>query len=390
MRRSALFSILGIAGVASLAWVSVGYGQEDGRGPIAIRREGGGWVRTFSGTVPAEPRLRVMGHGPVTVEGGVSKDFSYTVNVKVMARTESEARRKLSRAVVQLSSERGTCVVRVPGGEALSTLTVRAPRLMAATVGTSDGKVDVRGVDGALHVNSRAGELFADRIRGDCELITGGGVISVGQVDGNLQCSTGAGKISVKTVHGQASLSTDGGDIAANEVGGEVTAQTRGGGVHIGSAGGAVSATSGGGEIVVDHAGGQVSAQNMAGPVRVSGAGGVHCESTGAVSLSNITGAMAVTTAMGSIFANLLGSRIADSFLATGNGDITVVIPSSVGVTIRAANQLSDSLKRIVSDYSTVQIGRRGTLLVAEGRVNGGGPLLQINGTGGTIFIKRH
>ena len=389
MLRSALFSILGTAGVASLAWVSLGYGQESTRGRIDIRREGNGWVRTFTGTVPAEARLRVVGHGPVTVEGGVSKDFSYTVNVKVMARTEAEARHKLSRATVQLSNERGTCVVQVPGGEAQSTLNVRAPRLLAATVATTDGKVDVRGVDGGLHVNSRAGELFADRISGDCELVTGGGAISVGRVNGNLQCSTGAGRISVKTVMGQANLNTDGGDIAANEVGGQVTAQTRGGGVHIGSAGGAVSATSGGGEIVVDHAAGQVSAQNMAGPVRVSGAGGVHCESTGAVALSHITGAMAVTTAMGSIFANLLGSRIADSFLATGNGDITVVIPSSVGVTIRAANQLSDSLKRIVSDYSTVQIGRRGTLLVAEGRVNGGGPLLQINGTGGTIFIKR-
>jgi hypothetical protein len=27
--------------------------------------------------------------------------------------------------------------------------------------------------------------------------------------------------------------------------------------------------------------------------------------------------------------------------------------------------------------------------VVAEGPVNGGGPLLRINGTGGTIFIKR-
>jgi DUF4097 and DUF4098 domain-containing protein YvlB len=383
MLRSALFSALAAAAFASLAWVTCGYGQE------ALKRDGSGWVRTLTGTAPAESRLRVVGHGPVTVEAGVSRELSYVVTVKVTARTEGEARRKLARAGVQVSTERGVCVLNVPGGEAFSTVTVKAPRLAGVSVTTSDGKVDVRGVDGTLQVNSRAGDLFADRIHGDCDLVTGGGPVSVGRVDGNLHCNTGAGRISVETARGEASLVTEGGDIVAHEVGGAVTAQTRGGGVHIGSAGGAVNATSGGGEIVVERAGGQVSAQNMAGPVRVSGAVGVHCVSTGAVALSNISGAMNVSTAMGSIFANLLGGKLADSFLATGNGDITVVIPSNLGVTIRAANQLSDTMRRIISEYPAIQINRRGTQLVAEGRVNGGGALLQIHGTGGTIFIKR-
>jgi len=383
MLRSALSSALGAVAIVSWAIVAYGWGQE------APTREDGGWVRVFTGTASAEPHLRVVGHGPVTVEAGVSHDISYTVVVKVMARSEAEARRKLDRATVQLSRERETCVVNVPGGEALSTVMLRTPRLSGVSITTTDGKVEVRGVDGNLQVNSRAGELVADRIHGDCDLVTGGGVVTVGQVDGNLQCNTGAGRISVKSARGQAILVTDGGDIVANEVGGAVTAQTRGGGVHIGSAGGAVNATSGGGEIVVERAGGQVSAQNLAGPVRVSGAVGVHCVSTGAVALSNVSGAMTVSTAMGSIFANLWGSKLMDSFLATGNGDITVVIPSNLGVTVHAANQLSDTMRRIISEYSSIQVGRRGTQLVAEGRVNGGGPLLQINGTGGTIFIKK-
>ena len=61
---------------------------------------------------------------------------------------------------------------------------------------------------------------------------------------------------------------------------------------------------------------------------------------------------MRVATSMGSIIASLLGSRIADSYLATGNGDITVLIPSNVGVTIQAQNSMADTLRRIVSDYS--------------------------------------
>jgi hypothetical protein len=60
-----------------------------------------------------------------------------------------------------------------------------------------------------------------------------------------------------------------------------------------------------------------------------------------------------------------------------------------VGVNIRAVNNMADNMRRIVSDFRQVQARLTGTRLVAEGAVNGGGPLLQISGTGGTIFIKR-
>jgi hypothetical protein len=133
-----------------------------------------------------------------------------------------------------------------------------------------------------------------------------------------------------------------------------------------------------------------VTARNMAGPVRIGEAAGVSCEShSGGVHLTNVSGLMRVSTSVGSIFASLIAGRLADSFLATGNGDITVVIPSNVGVNIRAVNNMADNMRRIVSDFRQVQAHLAGTRLVAEGAVNGGGPLLQISGTGGTIFIKR-
>jgi hypothetical protein len=98
---------------------------------------------------------------------------------------------------------------------------------------------------------------------------------------------------------------------------------------------------------------------------------------------------MRVSTSMGSIFANLLGSKLADSSLATGNGDITVLIPSDLRLTVRAENDRADNLRRIVSEFPGIAVRMRGTHLVAEGPLNGGGPLLQIAGTGGTIYLKR-
>ena len=355
-----------------------------------LTRQGDLWVRTFSGTAPAAPRLRLNAQGPVTLEGGVSQDVSYQVKVSVKTLTAAEALHIFNRYAVRVAPRGDWLVLTAPGGPFLSAVSVKAPRLAAAAVSTSGGAVDVRGVDGPLVVDSGGGELFVDAVRGDCKLSTGGGDVRVGQVYGSLECASGAGRITVGTVRGEAVLSTGGGDIVATEVGGPVRAQTRAGGIHIAHAGGTVTATSGGGRILVDKANGVVVTHNMAGPVEVGAAAGVQCESgAGGVQIGNILGSMTVSTMMGSILANLLGGKPADSFLATGDGDITVLIPSNVGVTIRAESEMADTLRRIVSEFPGIPVRRQGAQIVAEGPVNGGGPLLRISATQGTIFIKR-
>jgi hypothetical protein len=354
------------------------------------KRAGNSWVRVYSGSIPVTARLRVNGHGPVTVMAAAGREFSYTVTVSVMTPSQAIAQLAVNHQPVRVETTGDWAVLTTPGGAALSTVVIHAPKLAALAIGTANGAVEAQGVDGLLDVNTGAGEVSCDRIRGNCSLITGGGDIHVGEVGGTLRCDTRGGHISVKNVGGIASLTTDGGDIEALRAGGAVNAQTRAGTVHIGSANGTVDAATGGGEIIVDKATGIVTARNLAGPVQVGAAAGVHCEShSGGIRVSNIAGAMRVSTSAGSIFASMLSGRLSDSFLATGNGDITVMIPSNVGVNIRAVNAMTDNLRRIVSDFRQVQTRFRGAMLVAEGSVNGGGPLLQINGTGGTIFIKR-
>jgi hypothetical protein len=353
-------------------------------------RQGDRFVRDFSGSAPAGRRLRINAHGPVSVQAGNGRSISYTVHLSVRARTEAEARSVMQRYNVRVTPQGEWVVLTAPGGPVISAVTVRAPRLDYVVVSTSDGAVDAGGIAGSLEVDTGAGELTADRIGGDCRLVTGGGDIRVGTVGGALRCSSGAGKIRVGTVHGAAELETVGGDIAATDVGGTVNAETGGGGIHIVKAGGAVTAGTGGGQIVVDSANGIVTVRNMAGPVKVGAAAGLHCESgSGGINVSNIAGGMRVSTSLGNIMASLLAGKLADSFLATGNGDITVYIPSNVGVTVRAQNDMADSTRRIAVDFPGVRVRRQGRLIVAEGPVNGGGPLLQISATVGTIFIRR-
>jgi hypothetical protein len=385
MRRSVLSSAL--CALSALALVPAS-AQE-----ATLRREGDRWVQTFNGSdnVPPGMRLRVNAHGPVTVVTDVASALSYSVKVAVRARNENEARRVLRGYSVRLEQQGGWITLTQPRGPAVTSMTLRAPRhLREAIISTSDGAVEVAAIDCPLRVDTGAGSIRADRVGGDCRLESGGGDIRIGAVDGLLNATTGGGPITVKSVRGEAVLETGGGDIIAGDVGGQVRATTAGGSVRIGSSGGAVIATTGGGTIAVDRAAGLVTARNAAGPVQVGSAAGVRCEAgTGAIRLSNISGSMRVSTAIGSIMANLLSGKPAESFLTTGNGDITVVIPSNLGVTIRAENEMTDTLQRIVSEFPGIPVRLQGTQVVAEGPINGGGPLLRISGTGGTIFIKR-
>jgi len=385
MHRSAHFSPARWGALAALVWLpAAGFAQP------SLVRQGDRWERIYSGSMPATARLRINGHGPVTVEAGVSREYFYTVKVAVRARSEALALRRLAQFAVRLEPQGDLLVLTVPGGVAMSTVSLKAPRLSSAVISTSDGPVQAMGIAGSLEVNSGAGELVADRIGGDCRLLTGGGDIRAGQVEGSLRATTGAGRIFARMVRGEAVIETNGGNVDVTEAGGQVWAQTGGGDIRVGSAGGPVTVTTGGGQIQVGKAGGIVTARNMAGPVQVGEAPGVHCESgSGGIRLNNISGAMRVSTSLGNIMAALLSGKFEDSILATGNGDVTVIIPSNVGVNIRAQNDLADTLRRITTDYRTITVRRQGRQLVGEGPVNGGGPLLQISASVGTIFIRK-
>jgi hypothetical protein len=384
MLRSAHFSLPPHAALLAAALLPLAAsGQQD------VKREGNMWSRTVTMALAAQPRLAILALGPVTLEGGVSNDLQVTVKFSVAAPDEAEAKRLLGLLGMRVRQEQGKVSLFPPSGPAVTAVWVKAPRLDGAAIMSSHGSVDVRGIDGTLSVDA-VGDLQVDRVGGDCRLFTGGGNVKVGQVGAGLRCTTRAGRIEVKSARGEAILNTDGGDIVGGQMGGPVSAHTGAGNVLVVAAAGTVDASTGGGEIQVVRAGGAVTARNMLGPVTVGGASGVQCEnSTGGVRVGNILGPMRISTAMGSIVASLLGSRIADSLLATGNGDITVAIPSNVGVTIRADNELSDTMRRIASDFSSLRVRRQGTHLVAEGPVNGGGPVLQIAAAGGTIFIRR-
>ncbi|HYP12666.1 MAG TPA: hypothetical protein VEQ63_01975, partial [Bryobacteraceae bacterium] len=187
---------------------------------------------------------------------------------------------------------------------------------------------------------------------------------------------------------------TAGGSIEIGRAEGAVNASTAGGNISISNAGSWVSARTAGGRIDVGQARGIVMAGNSAGSIHIGSAVGVRCESNGgSIRLKGSAGALRAVTDVGSILAELMpGLALEDSLLSTGAGDITVYIPSNLALTIKALSE-SGRMGRIVSEFAEIPVRHPETHVRtgsrAEGELNGGGPVLRLTSTGGTIYLRR-
>jgi DUF4097 and DUF4098 domain-containing protein YvlB len=365
-----------------------------------LRREEGYWVQTRTEEVPiaANGRLQLYTYGRVTVSGGDSAQSKLMLTQRVRARSEAEANALLRRSTLSTRTNSGTTVVRVrrSGEPAVATeMQISTRRNLAhVKLDTHGGDVHVRNIAGQVDAESGGGFIKLDEIGGDVSARTAGGEIRLGRIGGTVRCFSGGGSIEALHAGRESWFETAGGDIYIGETRGPLYASTAGGNIQIGRAGASVSARTAGGRIEVEHAQGIVMAGNAAGSIHIGTAQGVRCESTGgSIRLKGSAGALRAVTDIGSILAELLpGLALQDSVLSTGAGDITVFIPSNLALTIKALNE-SGRAGRIVSEFNEIPVRRPGGYsqqgAVAEGALNGGGPLLMLTSSGGTIYLRR-
>jgi hypothetical protein len=388
MRQLLSISLLGLAG----------WGLASAQTESAITRDGAYWVRTIHGVFDTSSgRLRVETAGNVTLHGDATGQSGYTLTVRVRAADARDAEALLERVNVKTGTEGGWAIVKVTpprlaySGVELSVIGPQALRQVLAE--TSGGNVQASGWDGDFEARSAGGRIAVDRIGGRSELRTAGGDIQVGSVSGPVRCFSGGGVIRVENAGAAVWLETAGGEIFVHQAGGPVQASTGGGNIRIERAAGTVVARTAGGLIQVEQADGPVTAQSSGGAIQVNSSNGVRCESAGgAIRLRNVAGAVHAFANSGSILAELVsGHGMADSILSTNAGDITVLIPSNLALTVQAINESGGS-GRIISDFPQVRAqagGPPGGPLMAEGALNGGGPRLRVNVVGGTIYLRR-
>jgi DUF4097 and DUF4098 domain-containing protein YvlB len=120
----------------------------------------------------------------------------------------------------------------------------------------------------------------------------------------------------------------------------------------------------------------------------------VHAETGGGgIELYGVPSAQVETGAVGIVvkLVNTGGER-RDSQLETSAGDITVYIAADVALNVRASVDLASG-HRITSEFPDIQVRSEGDwaskTISAEGKLNGGGPMLKVHTTTGDINFKR-
>jgi len=386
---------------SGLSALLCGYPALPGQMHSAVTRERGEFVQTTTGTmpVPEAARFRVSAAGTVVVRGGAESGISYMIRQHVKADSDAEARQLLRNIIVRNSMRSGWNTLSVLAGDPAvvnSEMYLTVPRSLRESVIISrGGDVEAYDLDGNVEAETVGGRIQMDRIAGNAEAKTGGSDIRIGKVGGNLRCFSGGGSIQVDSSGSETWCETAGGEIGIGQCSGTLHATTAGGSIRVQRASSSVMARSDGGLIEIGRAGGVVTAQTRGGSIEVGSSPGAQCESAaGAIRVRGVGGPLRAQTAIGSILAELLpGIRLEESSLNTGSGDITVFIPSNVAVSVQALSDGSNRMPRIVSDFPEIRVkpplAARVGPIIAEGSLNGGGPLLRITASGGVIYLRR-
>lgn len=347
----------------------------------SVVREGAYWVGSVGDSFPISvPSLRVNTRGDIVVRKAVGDQVTYRVRQSVLAANEAQARALLGGGGAQITSVRGRMVLQLQPISARNVKTAIEigvpPQVSTVIVQTALGGIDVAEFDGAM------------------QLSTGGGEIQLGKIGGNIQCFSGAGQVTIERAGGAINCTTVGGNMVVRDAGGAVALSNQmGGNIRVDKAAGEVRAHSAQGMIEVGQAGGAVFADTQGGFIQVGSARGVQAESAaGMVRVRNDSGPMNLSAMAGNILAELLaGARMQDSSLVAGAGDITVLIPSNLAVSVMARNSTGGT-PRIVSDFPEIRVTPARffqSSLAGQGAINGGGPVLNLNTSSGVIYLRR-
>ena len=323
-----------------------------------LKRDGSNWTLTEQGalTLDSAGNLTIKAAGNIRVRGASIPQLTYKFTRAIRATSSAGARFQLDRYPITAARQGTNALVQVAYGPFSMNLEINVPKTLQS-----------------VYIESPAGDIDVSDLSGALKAVTAGGRINIGHIGGDIDVRAAGGSIVIGTIGGNARVLSGGGSVNATEIRGDAVLETGGNDIMLRKAGGTVSASTAGGAIQILEARGAVVANTFGGPIGVGSAKAIRCES-----------------ASGSIVARFLpGFSILDSFLSTGSGDITVWIPSNLQVSIRAQNEGTGNIGTVTSDFPGLHAQSEGATVLAELALNGGGPLLQLAGSGGRIYIKQ-
>ena len=185
----------------------------------------------------------------------------------------------------------------------------------------------------------------------------------------NVDLNTSGGGIQLESIRGQARLRTSGGRISVDRIEGDLEGKTSGGDISLREGTAAVKLMTSGGNIKVERA-------------------GAGCElhtSGGNIVIRSAEGHVVATTSGGDIEAKITGALTEDSKLSTSGGKVVVAVDSRAAFALKAST--SGGNVDVTGLSVAIDSGglRKSSL---SGKVNGGGPLLTLKSSGGSIRVR--
>ncbi|HEY1270715.1 MAG TPA: DUF4097 family beta strand repeat-containing protein [Terriglobales bacterium] len=390
-----------LAGVSVflVALTSLALGQQNNK----VWQEGGNWVQEASGNLGSARNLHVkLTMGSVHVQGGSQSGISYVIHNKAYTSSEERAHREFDNFKISSYVKGDTAYIiadwqgHAHNNRCNGEFVINVPRnLDLANVETDGGDVMVAGIAGRAEIRSGGGSLHVDDIAGSVFAQTGGGSIEAGTMGGDVSLHTGGGKIKIGSAKGKITAESGGGSVYVISALQGATLQTGAGKIQVDKCQGMVKASTGGGSVELGDIGGPAEIDTGAGSIHLASAKGpVRAETGGgSIELNGVPSAQAETGAGGIIAKFLAGKGATDSSLETSAGDITVYLANDVPISIRAAIELASG-HRITSDFTDIHISSEGgdwgpKTFTAEGKLNGGGPVLKVRTNTGNINFRR-
>ncbi len=350
-----------------------------------------------NGTLAAARNLRVkVDVGSVVVRGGGQQGISYNVH----AHCNSRRRNGEFKISAYVRGDTAWITGEWEGGRARDfsgEFRIEVPREIGLVkIETEGGNVDTTGITGRVEAASGGGSIHLDDIGAGAHAETGGGSIEVGTISGDIGLETGGGSINVHHANGKLVAETGGGSVTVMSASQGASVETGGGGIQVRQCYGKIKASTGGGSVDLGDIGGSAEIDTGGGSIHLASAKGPVEAHTGGggIELYGVPSARAETGAGGIVVKLVKTSATPDnSSLETSAGDITVYIASDVALSVRANVDLGSG-HHITSDFPDIHVLSEGDkwgprTLSAEGRLNGGGPLLKVRTTTGDIYFKR-
>lgn len=368
-----------------------------------VYREGGNWTQEITGSLSGARSLRVkVEAGAVKIEGGSQPNITYVIHNRAVTSSEDKARQQFDHYKISTSVRGDTAwiVAEFEGDRPhrySGDFVITVPRnLELAKVETEGGSVSTTDIAGRVEAQSGGGSIHLDNVGGEINAETGGGSIDVGTVGSDVSLHTGGGSIKVNSAKGKIVAESGGGSVVVVSGLQGAILETGGGSIHVDRCVGRVKASTGGGSIDLGDIGGAAEIETGGGSIRLASAkGAVRAETGGgSIELNDIPSARAETGSGGIVAKFISGSGDrSDSVLETAAGDIVVYLSPNLNISIRASVDLANG-HEIHSDFPDIRVTTEGgdygpKTINAEGKLNGGGPVLKVHTTTGDISFRR-